>query len=41
MKIEGKRGNMSLGVRLFRLSREVLRALDREFYDTFILDIRH
>jgi len=40
-KIEGKRGNMSLGVRLFRLSRELLRALDREFYDTFILDIRH
>ena len=38
MKIEGKRGNMSLGVRLFRLSQELLRALDREFYDAFILD---
>jgi class 3 adenylate cyclase len=38
MRIDGKKGNSSLGVRLFRLSQGLLKALDQEFYDTFILD---
>lgn len=37
MKIDSKSGNAPLGVQLFRLSRELLKALDREFYDSFVL----
>jgi class 3 adenylate cyclase len=38
MKLESKRGNAPLGVQLFRLSQELLKALDREFYDSFVIN---
>jgi class 3 adenylate cyclase len=37
MKLKSKSGNAPLGLQLFRLSQELLKALDREFYDSFIL----
>ena len=40
MKIEDKGGNIWHGVKLFRLSQELLKALDREFYEAFILDTK-
>jgi len=38
MKIEGKRGNRALGVRLLKLSQEFLKAVDGEFYEMLILN---
>jgi class 3 adenylate cyclase len=37
MKLKSKSGNAPLGLQLFRLSQELLKALDREFYDSFVL----
>jgi class 3 adenylate cyclase len=38
MKLDTKSGDTPLGVQLFRLSQELLKSLDREFYDTFVLN---
>lgn len=37
MKLQSKSGNTPLGLQLFRLSQELLKALDREFYDSLVL----
>jgi len=38
MKLEFKTGDAPLGVQLFRLSQELLKSLDREFFDSFVLN---
>lgn len=38
MTIDEKKGIEHFGVRLFRLPQELLKSLDQEFYNTFILD---
>ena len=37
MKLKSKSGNAPLGMQLFRLAQELIKALDREFYESFIL----
>ncbi|PKN64893.1 MAG: hypothetical protein CVU57_12240 [Deltaproteobacteria bacterium HGW-Deltaproteobacteria-15] len=38
MKLDTKSGSAPLGVQLFRLSQDLLKSLDREFFDTFVLN---
>lgn len=40
IKLKNKNGYTAGGVNLYRLSRELLKALDAEFYNSFVLDTR-